>query len=217
MGKKLIIKFPVHACYINTTAAIFRPKTVSASYEHYTNCTTSHILANFRKASHSKLPAYIIDLLFCIYFFLYFSDSKLSCMLTSICSYVSLKLLSVTNPSCNSTCIIHWSICITSYATPFLWNLTGPRARSRHQQSKRMPAEHFTHWSPTQPPFTVITDRIRIRPKTFLSVLKGIFVLKNFFFSLRKLSVSNIFVKNKTARRRTTALHSGGCYIFIEI
>jgi hypothetical protein len=106
VGKKWIIKFPVHAGYINNkatvTAAILRPKTVSASYEHYTNCTTSHILVNFRKASHSRLPTYIIDLLFFIYFFLYFfSDLKLSCTLTSICSCVSLKVSSETIYSCN--------------------------------------------------------------------------------------------------------------------
>jgi len=121
-GEKWIIKFPVHTGYINNkasmAAATLRPKTVSASYEHNTNCTTSHILVNFRKASHSRLPTYIIDLLFFIYLFLYFfSDLKLSCTLTSIHSCVSLKLSSETILSCNWTCIIHWSFYITSYAT----------------------------------------------------------------------------------------------------
>jgi len=119
-GEKWIIKFPVHTGYINNkatvTAAILRPKTVSASYEHNTNFTTSYILVNFRKASHYRLPAYITDLLFFIYFFLYFSDLKLSCMLTIICSCVSLKLSTLTL-SCIWTCIIRWSLYITSYAT----------------------------------------------------------------------------------------------------
>jgi hypothetical protein len=51
--KTWIIKFPGQAGYINNkatvTVVIMRLKTVSASYEHYTDCATSHILANFRK------------------------------------------------------------------------------------------------------------------------------------------------------------------------
>jgi len=54
VGKKWIIKSPVHAGYINNkasvTAAILRPKTVSASYKHHTNCTTYHILVNLQKS-----------------------------------------------------------------------------------------------------------------------------------------------------------------------
>jgi hypothetical protein len=104
-GEKMDYKIPVHAGYINNkatvTAVILRPKTVSASHEHYTNCTTSHILVKFRKASYSRLPTYIIDLLFFIYFFLYFfTDLKFPAHLPASVP-VSLKLSSETIPSCN--------------------------------------------------------------------------------------------------------------------